>query len=284
MNNQGQLENNSPAELIREIGEKRLSGALRLANNKAKAVVYCENGEVIFAASNLRAHRLADFLKRSQTISEDKLGALSPKTTDEELFAIMARDTGIERQALQAIRASHISDILRGVVLWTSGEWQFDSRVRVTEVTRVTIDVKRLLLECARHLPVSYLASRFRDPGEILELAKNNGHQARLLPAEGFVLSRVVAPTTVRDLLVISGLTEEETLRAIYGLSLSGLLRRTNWPSVDIVAQGQPLPTARPESEKDQDDDLESFFARVENSTGYYDVLKIERQASADQI
>jgi curved DNA-binding protein CbpA len=284
MNKTGQLENNSLAELIREICAQGLSGALRVAQDKAKSVVYCEGGGVIFAASNLRAHRLSDFLKRSQILNDEQFASLSPTTTDEALFALLARDNRMTPDALKTIRANHISDILRAVLLWTSGEWQFDSKVRIAGDTRVTIDVKRLLLECARHLPAPYLASRFRDQTEILELAKNNGNQAKLLPAEAFVLSRVVAPVSLKDLLVMSGLKEEETLRAIYGLSLSGLLQRNNWPKFDMNANGQPVAPAPIKIEADDEEDLETFFARLEKSADYYEVLKIGRQASAEQV
>ena len=284
MNKTGQLENNSLAELVREIGAQGLSGALRLSNDKAKAVVYCESGGVVFAASNLRAHRLSDFLKRSQILNDAQFASLSPTMTDEDLFALLARDTRMTPDALKTIRGNHISDILRAVLLWTSGEWQFDSRVRIAGDTRVKIDVKRLLLECARHLPASYLASRLSDQTEILELAKNNGHQATLLPAEAFVLSRVVAPVTLKDLLVMSGLKEEETLRAIYALSLAGLLQRNNWPKVDMIANGQPVAPAPIKIAADDEEDLETFFARLEKSVDYYEVLKVGRQASAEQV
>jgi curved DNA-binding protein CbpA len=285
MANTGQLETNPLAELIRAITVQGLSGAVRLSQSHAKAVIYCENGAIIFAASNLRAHRLSDFLKRNNLLSDQQVAALSPKTTDEELFALLAQDQGIQPDALKTIRANHISEILRAVLLWTSGEWQFDSRVRIGGDTRVMIDVKRLLLESARHLPASYLTSRFTDQTEMLELAKNNGHQARLLTAEAFVMSRITAPTSLKDLLVISGMNEEETLRAVYGLSLSGILQGHTWPTIDVTAQGQQLqPAPPPPPVIDEKSDLEALFKRLENAEDFYAVLDIERRSSPDQV
>src|SRR5207244_2165538 len=62
---QGQLSENPLAELIREINDTGLSGALRVSHDRAKVVVYFETGDLLFAASNLRAHRLRELLKRS---------------------------------------------------------------------------------------------------------------------------------------------------------------------------------------------------------------------------
>ena len=56
----GQLQRHPLTELVREISTESLSGALRLARERAKAVVYFDAGEIIYAASNLRAYRLAE--------------------------------------------------------------------------------------------------------------------------------------------------------------------------------------------------------------------------------
>jgi curved DNA-binding protein CbpA len=282
MTNAGQLENNPLAELIREICAKGLSGAVRLSQSQAKAVIYCEDGGIIFAASNLRAHRLSDYLRRNQLLSDAQMAALSPKAKDEELFGLLAQNTRVNPDALKKIRANHISDILRAMLLWTTGEWQFDSRVRIAGDTRVTIDVRRLLLECARHLPASYLASRFKDQTEPLELAKNNGHQAKLVPSEAFIMSRVNAPTTLKDLLTISGMNEEETLRAVYGLSLAGLLVRREWPTNELVALGQK--SAPPAAVPDEQGDLQALFARLDRAGNHYDVLDVRRSARPDEV
>ncbi len=62
---EGQLSAHPLAELIREIRNTGLSGALRLSHDRARVVIYFETGTVLFAASNLRAHRLREVLKRN---------------------------------------------------------------------------------------------------------------------------------------------------------------------------------------------------------------------------
>src|SRR5947199_301890 len=84
---QGQLQTNPPVELIREIGEKRASGALRLSRARAKAAIYFETGAIVFAASNLRPHRLLEFLRHlPATFIRGRFGDMSetfgPATTN----------------------------------------------------------------------------------------------------------------------------------------------------------------------------------------------------------
>jgi curved DNA-binding protein CbpA len=280
----GKLADKPVAELIREIGEVSGSGALRLSRDRAKAVVYFENGDVAFAASNIRAHRLVEFLKRTGILDEGAAGSLAPKATDEEVLSLLVESRRIRADRVSPIRASHVAEVLRGVLLWTDGDWQFDSRVRIAGDTRVEIDVRRLLLESTRHLPATYLSSRFADASEQLELAHGNGQQPSLLPAEAFVLSRITGPTSVNELLSVSGMNEEETLQSLYALAICGAVKRAAWETPQFNDSATASAAAKTEAVDERVDTVEDFFARIEKASSYYDLLGVGHQASADEI
>ena len=281
----GKLANKPVAELIREIGEASASGALRLSRDRAKAVIYFENGDVAFAASNVRSHRLIEFLKRIGILDQGSVSAFSPKATDDEIFNQLVKTGRIRADRVSPIRANHVAEVLRGVLLWTDGDWQFDSRVRIAGDTRVSIDVPRLLLESTRHLPIAYVSSRFPDTSEQLELARPNGEAPNLLPAEGFVLSRMSGPTTVSDLLVLSGMTDEETLQSLYALVICGAVKR----SASAIQKLQYRETATVDSQSNKAstakaETIEDFLVRIGRASDYYQILDAGRQASADEI
>jgi len=277
--NTGQLEQKPLAELVREIGENRSSGALRLSHGKAKAVVYCNEGAIICAASNLRAHRLADFLERHQLLNSAQAARLPEKASDDQLSALLVEAGTAKPDAIKSIRANHVADILRAVLLWTSGEWEFDARVRLPDDARVSVDEKRLLLECARHLSGAYLTTRFPDRNETLAPAKSNGQPAKLLPTEAFILSRIDAPMTLNQVLSASAMSEEETLRAVYSLALAGLLQRQAW-------HGEIRAAARPASGslEGTEEDVQALFARLEKAADFYETLNVNREAADHQI
>ena len=282
---QGTLAQKPIAELIREIGEASSSGALRLSRERAKAVVYFENGDVAFAASNIRAHRLVEFLKRTGILDESAAGSVEPRATDDEVLSLLVERGRIRADRVSTIRANHVAEVLRGVLLWTDGDWQFDARVRIAGDTRVAIDVRRLLLESTRHLPARYLSSRFADTSEQLELAQPNGQQPSLLPAEAFVLSRINGPTTVDELLTVSGMNKEDTLQSLYALAICGVVRRATWATAEF--NGNRVASAGAKTEvtaKKKMDTVQDFFATVERAANYYDVLGVGRQANADEI
>ena len=273
------------AELIREIGEASASGALRLSRDKAKAVVYFENGDVAFAASNIRAHRLVEFLKRTGILDESAAASIAPKATDDEVLNLLVESRRIRADRVSPIRANHVAEVLRGVLLWTDGDWEFDSRVRIAGDTRVTIDVQRLLLESTRHLPATYVSARFGDTSEQLELAQANGQPPSLLPGEAFVLSRITAPTKISELLAVSGMTEEETLQSLYALAICGAVKRAAWATPQFNGGATASAPAKTEAvANEKAETLEDFFARIEIAAGYYDLLGVGHQASADEI
>lgn len=288
----GKLSEHPLAELIREILGTTLTGSLRLERGRAKVAIYFENGQLVFATSNLRAHRLREAAKRNG-LTEAHVAEFPARLGDEE-FAAAAIKTGLLKpQTLAAIRANQVGDVLRLALLWTEGDWEFDSRVRLADETRIEINVKRLLLESARHLPAEFVASRLAgDDSTYLKASDSN--TTNLLATEKSMLTRASNSVTLKELAATNGAGEEEAYRAIYALSLSGLLERTGWPvaladqtprgvsnKAPTAVQGQ---TGDLEASEIELADLETLFARLKGTSDYYDVLDVGRLATTDEI
>jgi curved DNA-binding protein CbpA len=286
---QGKLDEHPLAELIREITAAGQSGALRLSRGRAKVAIYFEGGRLVFATSNLRAHRLREVVKRNG-LTHAHVAEFSLKASDEELATAMVQRGLLRPETLTAIRGNQVGDVLRLALLWTDGTWEFDSRVRLADDIRVQIDINRLLLECARHLPASFIAARLaRANGTYLRAGNNN--KTNLLPAEVFVLSRASDSLTLGELTAQSGVGEEDGYRAIYALSLSGLIQRSDWP-VALDAEAPPVSTKAPRSgptaaavdEIDEVADVEALFVRLQLAKDHYEVLDAARLATSDEI
>jgi curved DNA-binding protein CbpA len=289
---QGQLGEHPLAELIREIATTGQSGALRLSRERAKVVIYFEAGRLVFATSNLRAHRLREVVKRNG-LTNAHVAEFPIKASDEELAAAMVQRGLLRPETLAAIRGNQVGDVLRLALLWTDGVWKFDARVRLADDTRVQIDVNRLLLECARHLPPSFIAARLARANETYLRAGNN-NATNLLPTEALVLSRSSDSLTLAELTAQSGVAEEDGYRAIYALSLSGLIQRSDWP-VALVAEASPVSTKAPRGGPsataaavadaiDEVADVEALFARLQLTKDHYEVLDVARLATSDEI
>ena len=308
----GQLSEHPLAELIREIAAADLSGALRLARERVKAVVYFEAGEVIYATSNLRLHRLSECVRRWGVVTKQQLAAVPEGIRDVEFGLALVATGALSQQALEELFARQVADVLRPALLWTDGVWDFDPRVRLVEEVRVKLETEELLIMGARRLPAEFIASRFKDDEKLSPTAKGfDGFD--LSPTEAFVLSRVDAPIHVHELTAISGLPEADTLQAIYALALGGFLERDHWPSAftkEEISKAQAIkaalaktvsaptaavskqvkeeslktPTATVTETPDERVELEALFARLGQATDYYQILGVGRSAGLSEI
>jgi curved DNA-binding protein CbpA len=305
----GQLNDNPLAELIREISALNLSGALRLSRERVKVVIYIDAGKIIYAASNLRAYRLPECVRRWGALTEQQLARTQSTVSDLEFGNALIETGALSTDALNELITRQVSEMLCHALLWLEGEWEYDPRVRLASDVHTDIKMEELLMEAARHLPEDLVASRLRGRDGQLSLNANTDNNLAFLPTEAFVLSRVDSSLSLHELLAIGGLSEAETLRLIYTLLMGGFLSFDNWPKAltdEVVAkaraviaskpapsQPSPLPKERvvatkpepaPVEEVDEMSELEALFSRLEVATNYYQILGVVRPAKDTDI
>src|SRR2546423_777119 len=308
----GQLNIQPLAELLHEISDARLSGALRLARERVKAAVYFDEGQVVAALMNLRAFRLVEIFRRSRTADAARLGeTVREGMSDEHAGLALVRAGLINPAELKRLQERQSSEVLRELLRWTDGEWSFDPRVRLAGGQRARVDATRLLVESARGYAPELISQRMRDDETLAPsraALEGTDFGVQLRAAEAFVLSRVSGPMRLSEVVAVGGLPEEETRRAVYALALGGLLERERWPSAlpdDLksrqraAAGASPVPAtevAQPQEERARETQpaaaeveantrgtVEELFARAQGAT-HYEVLSVARSASADEV
>jgi tetratricopeptide (TPR) repeat protein len=292
----GQLSEQPLAELIREISSKSLSGRLRLEHERIKVVAYFENGSFLYAASNLRTFRLREYLRKSELVSDRDLAQFNEQVSDSDLLKVLCAQKLLSPAAAEQVQTRQVLDILRLALSWIEGSWDFESRSRLDEEPNLRIDVDSLIIEAARRMPVAFVTTRFNNPEETLTPIEEPLVNENLLPAEGYLLSRLDRPMSLRDLSAICGLGEDETIQLVYPLALAGLVKREHWNSV-FRGQQPPPPPARkevkpatppvrePEPAKETDpQELENFLTRIKNSQTHYEVLDVGREVSSSEL
>ena len=306
----GRLSDQPLAELVQEISDARLSGALRLARERAKGVVYFDGGRVVAALSNVRAFRLVEVLRRSGAADPTRLYTLIGEgASDEQVGLVLLRTGVLDETALGKLHERQSKEVLAELLRWTDGEWSFDTRVRLTGLQAGRhLDVTSMLVESARALPAEFVAARTREdetvaPAEGMQEKIKAGMQ--LQPSEVFVLSRVYTPLRLREVVAVAGLPEQETRRAVYVLAFAGLLERPDrlraLPSeaVQQAAAQQQLHTAAaaaqeqarqagkresaPAPEPATEGTTEELFA-LARGANHYEVLGVARGAKPEEV
>lgn len=296
----GKLVDQPLAELIREMGAKGLSGTLRLEHERAQTAVYFENGRVIYAASNLRTLRLREYLIKRSVVSESVLERFANNLSDLDFAGALAANGTLRQKDIDALLAILVSDVLRVALLWTEGLWDFNQRARLVDSVNVNLDIPTLLREAALRMPFNFVSQRFRNPAETISRASDISPTSNLLPAESFILSRLDTGLKLGELVMLSGLPEIDARRAIYGLTLSGLLIREYWqnafrtedkptnkePAIASVAPvvNQAEQSANWISASVENEELNKFLQRLRNATNYYEVIELPPTAHASEI
>ena len=300
----GKLSDQPLAELIREIGSKLFSGALRLERELAKTAIYFEKGRLVFAASNIRTLRLREYMKKKEFISEEQFSELATPAADMSL-ALSLRDKGtLSQKDLDSLLLNLVADVLRVPLLWTDGNWEFDRRARLSDPVRVNLNPSGLLKEAAHRLPLSFVSLRFRNPTETITRSLSASGTNSLLSGESFILSRLDQPTKLDELVAVSGLRELDAYRTIYGLALGGFVEREYWQNAFRTEQGKTsvAPTQvkagetafaektetvdrwAPARETSSEDGLGEFLERLRAAANHYEVLDVEWKAETNEI
>ena len=293
----GQLGEQPLAELIREISSKSLGGRLRLEHERVKVVVYFDNGKCVYAASNVRTLRLREYLLKSNSVSEQDLKQFNERVSDFDLVRVLCAQNLLSTHVAEQIQTRQVFEILRLALSWTEGTWDFDSRSRLNEQLNLEIDTRSLLLEAGRRLAATFAASRFSDPGELITPLTDPIND-KLLPPEGFLLSRLDRPMMLKDLVAVSGMAEAATLEILYSLALAELIKRGSWQSAFVnspLSRQRPSapPSPPPEPVKEapvreqpevDPNDLEKFLARVKNAQTHYEVLGVNADESPQNL
>jgi len=283
----GQLHENPCPELIREILIKRLSGRLKLEFNKIKVVVYFRSGTLLYAAANLRTHRLGEYLVNSQLVTGEDLRYLGTNIDDFSLAKTLLSEKRISQLQLQQQQLKQVNDVLGLALLWTEGTWDFDDHSHLLEEVHLMIDAPSLLIEAARRLPTKFTTSRFLINAELISPVANPPKLVNLLPTEVFLLSRVDVPMTLSELVAVSGLPEPDTLRVVYSLALVDLLARQHWKTAfrgslsETPLQVETVPEPVAEAPVvTEPDNVERFLARLAAATSHYEILAVEKSVS----
>ncbi|HEY0459549.1 MAG TPA: DnaJ domain-containing protein [Pyrinomonadaceae bacterium] len=314
----GNLSRHPLAELLVEILQARFHGSVRLSHHNSKTIIYVRQGEVVFAVSNQRQHRIFERLLRSAEISQKQLVEIPEFTNDMLLAGALREKELFSAAAIKSIFTRQIEGILRDVITWKEGVWSFSPLARIKDDINYKIDAYSLLVEYGRNLPKDAVVRRFKSFKESFGKKPSAPAQISLLPQEAFLLSRFDKSfLKIEDITALSHWSDMETLQKLYVLWLAGFLYRENWDRAfkehqvsaimsakfelkNQIAAGEPAspaPTAQPKDEPKPAEikqpamttqkpqlTLEKYLAQVETAETHYELLNISHRSDTGDI
>jgi tetratricopeptide (TPR) repeat protein len=304
------------AELLVEIGHAQFSGSMRISREDQKAVIYFDEGNVVFAVSNSKALRLFSVMLENKKIDKAALAAFPNFANDMEFSLALQSSGGFAKEDVDAMFTLQIDAIVVDALSWPEGEWHFSPLARLRDDVRYKTNVHHVLMDYARCVPGEIVVKRFRSVNESFSMSPGglNGHV--LQAHEAYVLERFKGMTlNIAQLRGMCSLPESGMLQALYVLWLGGVLVRRDWNAaftpvkigeiltakITKVKAAEDLVQPAPEPQKDDAPvpepdkapvlkaadiklSIADYLQRVEKAETHYDILGIAPGSELPEI
>jgi serine/threonine protein kinase/Flp pilus assembly protein TadD len=227
----GSLEDKPLCNIIRDIYTTRKTGILHVKTDTVSRRLYFRKGSIVFANSDREEDRLGEFLIGRGEIDR-ALFELASKLMMErgQRFGRTLVELGVmTEERMEAAVLDQIDSIIRAMFSLRSGKFGFEKMDQPVEQDIVLeISTGDTIVRSIRDtVSFDIVSMELGDLSGVLRLSENPllRYQAISLdPSEGFVLSRVDGASTIGELVSLSPLGEEETLKCVYGLISAGVL------------------------------------------------------------
>jgi curved DNA-binding protein CbpA len=232
-------------EILHSLAWSEESGVLQLTQDFTSKHIYFGQGSIVFARSNQHADRLGELLVRQERISRAQLADASNKVraTGRKLGSVLVQMGLMSDGEVRASVAEQMKGIIHPLFGWSEGEYCFREKAEpVSKDLAVEISTIPTILEGARHVHDPEKVRRaIGDMNRVVSYSTDpwmHSHQVSLAPHEGFVLSRVDGQSSIADVVSVTPLPEEETLKCLYALISAGFL--------EFGAKGRDLTPSKP--------------------------------------
>jgi tetratricopeptide (TPR) repeat protein len=285
---QGRIGTATLPEVVRDLWRARASGTLHLDNGPHTKRISFRKGDIIFAATNVETERLGERLVRDGKVKRAtlELAFRVMERSHKRLGTTMVEWGWVSPVEMRRAVATQIKDIIYSVFTWSSGEYRFEPEPEAEPVPEdlvLELRTAELIYEGARRQS-DLLAIRagVGSPSATLVLSDGTRLGIPVTQEDGYILARVDGRTSILDIVSVSPLGEEETLRRIYALLLAGVLERKQRPATSSPAP-DAMALARSNEEKRFRDGIIARHAAMKFGN-CYDRLGVVLGATEKQV
>jgi hypothetical protein len=228
----GRIEETSVPELLRSVLGSGETGVLTFRRHDVTKSIHLHMGRVVYARSGNPDERLGeDLLLRGKITVRQYLEASQLIAPGRRLGTILVELGALEPEDLLAAVEHHVKEILLDVFTWSTGEYELVmTEPGAEDVIALNLATESLILEGVRRTRA--WSRIFRGiGGDIESIPVPTGNTEALLrieltEEEQEVLSHVNGRATIEQICQVSYLSNIETCRVLWALSVLGVVRR----------------------------------------------------------
>jgi hypothetical protein len=223
----GQLAQLPLPDILQHLRLSQATGILSLVSGGARKALYVKDGRVVFASSNLPNDRLGEILIREGKITvEEYEASIKAISKGKRQGKVLVEMGALSPKDLWEGVQFQVQEIVYSIFQWDDGQFHFEAS-QLPEKERITVDldVVDLILAGVRRVDASGpVQSRYPEGDLVLERLPDQAPDT-LEPYELHVLNLVDAERSVSDICHESEIGDNETLKVIYALLCTGLVR-----------------------------------------------------------
>ncbi len=230
----GSLREASLADVVQLLYLGGRTGCLSVASERNFASIWFDDGWIVFAGMITRNDRIGERLVAAGRLSQaelDEAVAMQGAVPGERLGSVLVRLGRLSREELEGELRRQVEETVYTLFTWTSGTFSFEAGETPDKAEgTVRLNPEGLLLEGARRVDewgviakkIPSLDAVFAVEGGARDGAADDG----LVESERTILPLLDGHRTARNLVDVTGLTEFEVSRVLYGLLSANRIRR----------------------------------------------------------
>jgi len=223
----GQVSELPISDVLQHLRLARSTGILSLISGGARKALYVKDGRVVFASSNLPNDRLGEILIREGKITVEEYDtSIKAISKGKRQGKVLVEMGALRPKDLWEGVQFQVKEIVYSVFQWDDGQFHFEEST-LPEKERITVDldIMDLVLAGIRRIDANgRIQGRYPEGDLLLERAETKGEPA-LESCEEHVLRLVDGERSVLEICAESEIGDNETLKVLYALLSTGLLR-----------------------------------------------------------
>jgi len=223
----GQVSDLPVADVLQHLRVSRATGILSLISGGARKALYVKDGRVVFASSNLPNDRLGEILIREGKITVEEYDtSIKAISKGKRQGKVLVEMGALRPKDLWEGVQFQVKEIVYSVFQWDDGQFHFEeSSLPEKERITVDLDIMDLVLAGIRRIDANgRIQGRYPEGDLLLERMDTEASPA-LESYEDHVLKLVDGERSVLEVCGESEIGDNETLKVLYALLSTGLVR-----------------------------------------------------------
>jgi hypothetical protein len=223
----GQLTQLALPDILQHLRLTNATGVLSLVSGGARKALYLKDGRVVFASSNLPNDRLGEILIREGKITvEEYEASIKAITKGKRQGKVLVEMGALGPKDLWEGVQTQVREIVFSIFLWEDGQFHFEeSSLPDKEKITVDLDVTILILEGVRRVDANGAVVGRYPEGALVPETVQAPYGGLLEPYETHVLNLIDGERSVLEICQDSEIGDNETLKVLYALISSGIVR-----------------------------------------------------------